>query len=94
LLGLLACGVLSGGAVAQLLSDRRDRRWVNAQLIPEAIAAGIDFGWLLALLAAGVPRGQADDELRGLRPVAPLVRAELTRSGKTPDELAVGFEPL
>jgi hypothetical protein len=87
----LAAGALPGGILAQSLWSRRDRNWVKAVLIPEATRAGIDPGWLLAVLGEGSESYRADDELRALRPVASAVRAELDRSGNAPKESDMGF---
>jgi hypothetical protein len=90
----LATGAVSGGLLAQMLWGNRDRTWVNASLIPEASRAGVDAGWLLAVLQDGNAVHRVDDDLHVLRPVAPLLRTELNRSGKLADDSDVGFGTL
>jgi hypothetical protein len=86
-----AAGLAAGSVVSRLLWGIRDRRWMKEVLVPEAQQAGIGLGWLLAVLEDGPPLQRVEDELRGLRELAPALRAQLAPSGVVGGEAEFGF---
>jgi hypothetical protein len=85
---------VAGGLLSTLFWGKRDGRWVQGVLLPEARRSGIRPEALLAVLEGGGSRRQVEDELRLLRQVAPALRAELAASGEPGGEPVFVFAAI
>ncbi len=86
-------GLMAGGVPNWLLSEGRDRRWVQDVLLPEADRAGVAPGWVLAVVEGTEALKGTGDELGALRDIGPVLRAELAAGGGAPEGEVAGFGP-
>jgi hypothetical protein len=91
---VFAGGAVAGGLLSTLFGGKRDGRWVQGVLLPEARRSGIRPEALLAVLEGGGSPHQVEDELRLLRQVAPAIRAERAASGKPGGDPVFVFDAI
>jgi hypothetical protein len=77
--GVAFAGLAAGGAVHQLLLERRVSRWIHEVLVPEGQEAGIDFHHFIAFLDdLPTPGPRSDDVLRQWGEQSRMIRNELS----------------